>query len=586
MIHQSLLDVAYGRKAAETVITGGRLVNVLTGEIYQADVAIEGTRIAAVGDVKSRCDANTKVIPADGRFLTPGLIDGHLHIECSKLSVTMFANLVSRYGTTSAVSGLDQILVVAGLEGVREFLNESKRSPLRVFWGAPAKAPYTVPESTVGHRFGPDEHREAQLWPECVGLWETVQEFIEIGDDEVRQAFELAAQNRLPIFGCAPMSDDRRIAGIAAAGVRLDHESYSADETMQKLRNGLHVIIRESAAAPFLNENIQVLTKFGAASNRIAFCTDDVSASDLLGRGHLDHLVRMAVEAGVEPVTAIQMATINCASMYGIDQSVGSIAPGRFADILMVDDLADFRAQTVIAGGSVFAVDGQPLEKPTPPERAPFLRDTIVLDRPSGDDLVPTAPGKETVQVLAMSLNPDVAFVRSRKDANLTVRQGKILADIDQDIIYVAVAERYGKTSNLPVAFVHGFGLRSGAIATSAAPDDNNIICVGTNGDDMALAINEIAKAGGGQIVVRDGEVLDLLPLPIGGIVADLTPESMSEREQALDKHAQELGSKLPSPFGYLYFLSITAIPEYAITDLGLIDCTALQVIEPIVEAH
>lgn len=582
MVHDSAVDVAYGRAAADVVITGGRLVNVLTGETYQADVAISGSRIAAVGDVHRQRGSDTEVIDAEGSYLTPGLIDGHVHIECSKLSVTMFADLVTRFGTTSAVSGLDQILVVAGLEGVRELLTEAEASHLRVFWGAPAKAPYTLPESTVGHRFGPDEHRIAQTWPECVGLWETVQEFLEEGDSEVREALELAARNRLPIFGCAPMSDARRIAGLAATGVRLDHESYSAEETLEKLRNGIHVIIRESAAAPFLEENIRVLTEYGTNPGRVAFCTDDVSATDLLGKGHLDRLVRMAVDAGVEPVTAIQMATINCASMYRIDQQVGAIAPGRFADLLLVDDVADFRPHTVISGGRIVARDQTSLARPVPPERSKLLRDTIVLQKVDGDAVTPHTNDQGSVSVLAMSLSPDVAFVRRRKDALLRVRNGSVLADPDQDILYVAVAERYGKTDNLPIAFVHGFGLRHGAIATSSAPDDNNIVCVGTNGEDMALAINEIASAGGGQAVIRDGEVVDLLPLPIGGVVADLLPEQMAEREQALDRHARDLGSPLPSPFGYLMFLSITAIPEYAITDLGLIDCVNLKPIDPV----
>ncbi|WP_037080148.1 adenine deaminase C-terminal domain-containing protein [Pseudonocardia spinosispora] len=582
-----LLNVAYNRKPADTLITGARLVNVLTGETYQAGVALAGDRIAAVGDVADRRGPDTRVIDADGLFLTPGLIDGHVHIECSKLSVTMFAGLVSRYGTTSAVSGLDQILVVAGLDGVREFLAEADRSTLRIFWGAPAKAPYTVPESTVGHRFGPAEHAEAQNWPECTGLWETVQEFIEHGDPEVLEAIRMAFRNRLPVFGCAPMADDRRIAGLAAAGVRLDHESYSAEEALTKLRNGIHVIIRESTAAPFLNENIQILTRDGAAPGRVAFCTDDVTATDLLGRGHLDHLVRMAIEAGVDPVTAIQMATINCASMYGIDHQVGAVAPGRFADMLLVEDLSDFRATVVIAGGEVVARDGELLTEPVAPERSARLRDTIVLREIAPDDLAPVVTtDRAEVPVLAMSLSADVAFVRGRKDAVLPVVDGRIVADTVQDVLYVAVAERYGKTDHLPVAFVHGFGLANGAIATSAAPDDNNIVCVGADPGDMAVAINAITGAGGGQVVVRDGHVVDMLPLPIGGIVADLPPEEMSRREQELDEHARELGSGLPSPFGQLIFLSITAIPEYAITDLGLIDCVELKPINPVLDAE
>lgn len=584
MNHAALLDTAFERSPADTVITGGRLVNVLSGEIYEADIAITGGRIAATGDVSKRRGPDTKVIDAGGRYLVPGLIDGHLHIECSKLSVSMFGSLVSRYGTTSALSGLDQVLVVAGLDGVREFLDEAADGPLRVFWGAPAKAPYTVPESNVGHRFGPDEHRIAQTWDECYGLWETVQEFVEHGDPEVIEALEMARSNRLRPFGCAPMADPRRVAGQAAAGIAVDHESYTAEETLEKLRNGISVIIRQSSAAPFLEENIRVITEFGAQPGRVAFCTDDVSASEILGHGHLDALVRQAISLGVPAMTAIQMATINCASMYRIDHEVGSLAPGRHADVLLVDDLEDFRAAKVIAGGELVAEDGEPLEQPSAPARSAALLESMRRGEVRADDLRLSVEG-ERADVLAMHLSADVAFVRTRKDATLTVTDGAIDADVEQDVLYVTVAERYGKTENLPVAFVHGFGLRRGAIATSASPDDNNIVCVGATREDMALAINELGRVGGGQVVVADGEVVDVLPLPVGGIVADLAPEEMAARERALDAHAQDLGSTLPSPFWYLMFLSITAIPDYAITDLGLIDCRTLEVISPLSDA-
>lgn len=583
MTDTALLDTAFGRAPADVLITGGQLVNVLSGEIYAADVAITGGRIAATGDVADRRGPDTEIIDATGQYLVPGLIDGHLHIECSKLSVSMFGSLVSRYGTTSALSGLDQVLVVAGLDGVREFLDESRDSGFRIFWGAPAKAPYTVPESNVGHRFGPEEHRIAQTWEECYGLWETVQEFVEHGDAEVLSAIDMGRRNRLRPFGCAPMADARRIAGQAAAGIALDHESYSAEEMLEKLRNGINVIIRQSTAAPFLAENIRVITELGAQPGRVAFCTDDVSASEILGHGHLDALVRQAIEIGLPPMTAIQMATINCATMYRIDEHVGSLAPGRFADVLLVDDLADFRAQRVIAGGRLVAQDGHPVQQAVAPQRSAALLESMKRPPVAADDLRVPAEG-QSAQVLAMSLSEDVAFVRTRKDATLPVRDGAICADTEQDVLYVTVAERYGKTSNLPVAFVHGFGLRQGAIATSASPDDNNVVCVGTNREDMALAINELGRAGGGQVVVVDGQVQDLLPLPVGGIVADLQPEEMAERERALDDRARDLGSRLPSAFWYLMFLSITAIPDYAITDLGLIDCRVLEPVSPIIE--
>ncbi|MFF3670490.1 adenine deaminase C-terminal domain-containing protein [Microtetraspora malaysiensis] len=581
MADRLLLDVAYGRRPADRIITGGTLVNVLTGETYPADVAISGTWIAAVGDLPEALRGpDTEIIDARGGYLVPGLIDGHLHIECSKLSVTSFADLVVPLGTTSVVSGLDQILVVDGLPGVRSFLDESKNTGMRIWWGAPAKAPYTVPESTVGHTFGPEQHAEAHTWPECVGVWETVQEMVEHGDPAVMDALDLAERHRLPVFGCAPLSDARRIGGLAAAGVRLDHESYSHEEMLEKLRLGMYGIVRESSVAHFLDENIQVVAKVGA--RRVAFCTDDVHAADVLAGGHMDKLVRMAVKAGVDPVTAIQMATINCAEMYRIDHLVGSIAPGRFADVLIVDSLEDFRVREVVAGGALVARGGTMITPTAPPERGAVR--PLPVREVTADDLVLRAPeGASQVTVLTMNMTPEQVFVRKRRDVTLPVTGGLVEPSVAEDALLVTVVERYGKTGNMPVAMVSGMGLRKGAIATSAAPDDNNIICVGASRADMAVAINAVVAAGGGQAVVVDGEVAALLPLPVGGIVSDLPAAEMAAAETRLDDLARELGCALPAPLMYLFFLSITAIPDYAITDLGLVDCVALDVIDPII---
>ncbi|MFJ2030955.1 adenine deaminase C-terminal domain-containing protein [Streptosporangium sp. NPDC087985] len=578
MPDHTLLDVAYGRRPADTIITNGVLVNVLTGETYPAEIGISGTRIAVVGNDLER-GPGTEIIDARGGYLVPGLIDGHLHIECSKLSVTSFADLVVPYGTTSVVSGLDQILVVDGLPGVRGFLDEAARTGMRVWWGAPAKAPYTVPESTVGHTFGPAEHLLAHEWPECVGIWETVQEFVEHGDEAVMEALDLAAGRRLPVFGCAPLSDPRRISGLAAAGIRLDHESYSAEETLEKLRRGIYAIVRESSVAHFLEENIKVVSQVGA--RRVAFCTDDVHAADVLAGGHMDKLVRMAVKAGVDPVTAIQMATVNCAEMYRIDHLVGSIAPGRYADVLIVDDLADFRVREVVADGTLVARDSAMITPSAPPPRGQ-VRPFPVPELTAGDIVLRAPEGASTVTALSMRMTPEQVFVRRRHDVTLPVTGGIVEPSVEDDALYITVVERYGKTSNRPVGLISGYGLTRGAIATSAAPDDNNIICVGASRSDMALAVNEVVKAGGGQVVVVDGEVRGLLPLPVGGIVSDLPAGEMAEAESALDDLARELGCELPSPLMYLFFLSITAIPDYAITDLGLVDCVKLEVVDPI----
>ncbi|MEV0588146.1 adenine deaminase C-terminal domain-containing protein [Nonomuraea sp. NPDC050310] len=571
----TLLDTAYGRRPADTVITNGTLVNVLTGELYAAEIGIAGDRIAYVGEPREH-GPETKVIDARGGYLVPGLIDGHLHIECSKLSVTSFADLVVPMGTTSVVSGLDQILVVEGLPGVRRFLDESKNTGMRIWWGAPAKAPYTVPQSNVGHTFGPDEHREAHTWPECVGIWETVQEMVEHDDPAVHQALELARRNRLPVFGCAPLSDARRIGGLAAAGIRLDHESYDHEEMLEKLRQGIFGIIRESSVAFFLEENIKAALKVGA--RRIAFCTDDVHAADVLAGGHLDKMVRMAIKAGVDPVTAIQMATVNCAEMYRIDHLVGSIAPGRLADVLIVDSLEDFRVREVVAGGELVARDGRMLTPTAPPARGEVV--PFPVAPVAADDFALRSDAAE-VDVLAIGFTEQV-FVRKRRDVRLPVVDGVVEPSVEQDALLVTVVERYGKTTNKPVAVVSGMGLRQGAIATSAAPDDNNIICVGASRADMAVAVNEVIRLGGGQVIVVDGEVRAALPLPIGGIVADLPAADMAAAETRLDDLARELGCPLPAPLMYLFFLSITAIPDYAVTDLGLVDCVNLDVVEVI----
>ena len=576
------IDAAEGVRKADLVLRGGQLVNVATGEIYQADVAVAGDLIAAVGDVGPHMGPDTAVIDVSGRYLVPGLIDGHLHIECSKLSITMFADAVVRYGTTSVVSGLDQTFAVAGLDGVRDALLEAATSPLKVFWAAPYKVPYTIPETNVGFRLGPETHEIAQKWDDCFGVWETVTEFITNRDQEVLEVIEMAARNRLPVFGCAPMASEATIGVLAAAGVHLDHESYSAEEVLAKMRAGMYVMVRESAVAHFMEENIQVVTRLGANPGRVGFCTDDVTATSILGGGHLDRLVRMAVKAGVPPVTAIQMATVNTAQMYRIDHLVGSICPGRFADVVVVDDPASFVVERVISKGIPVAENRRTSRPPRAPSRGPALLNTMRRGPIDPAEICLRTTLGSPVRVLAMDMDREVPFVRRRRDVVLAVVDGLVQPDVTQDALYVAVIERYGKTGTVGVAVVCGFSLRSGALATSAAPDDNNIICVGTNPSDMALAINEVIGMGGGLAVVDHGNVLETLALTVGGIVADIDVETMAGAEARLDAAARGLGCELPSAFGYLMFLEITSIPDYAITDLGLVGVRELAVLDPV----
>ena len=285
------------------------------------------------------------------------------------------------------------------------------------------------------------------------------------------------------------------------------------------------------------------------------------------------------------PMQAIQMGSINTARMYKLDHKIGAIAPGRFADILFVDDLNDFRPAKVMTAGRFVAENGKSLKAPVAPERTPGVADTFKLKEIDPARIKVTAEGSKAL-VQAIVLSKDVAFRRPGAQIELDIVDGVVQPDVEKDAIMVAVAERYGKTDNLPVAFINGFSIKKGAIATSNSPDDNNVVVAGTNAEDMALAINEVAKLGGGQVAVADGKVIGSLPLPVAGIVADIPAEEMSKAERELDRIARdELGSDLPSPFGQLLFLSITAIPEWAITDLGLIDCVKFVVADPVIES-
>ncbi|MYH44204.1 MAG: adenine deaminase [Acidimicrobiaceae bacterium] len=562
---------------------GGRLVNVVSAEVYEADVAVYGNTVVTLGDVSAHSGPDTGIVDAEGRHLVPGLFDGHQHIECSKLSITSAAKMLVPLGTTNVVSGLDQILVVAGLAGAEAFLRESQATPLRVLWGAPCKTPYTLPTSTVGHYFGPDDHRAAHSWPECVGVWETVREFVTTGDPDELAAMEIARQNRLPVLGCAPMATGADLTSYACVGIRLDHESYDSAECLAKLRNGMYVVIRESSFAHFLTENIRlVLEHAPGAARRVSFYTDDVVASDVLDRGQLDNMVRMAADAGVDPMTAIQVATVNGAEAYRVDRMVGSISPGRYADICFAEDLEDFRVSMVMAGGQVVARDGEMAIDLEPPSRDGLLTGPFRMAPAAADDFaVPTGLPDGPVEVLAIGVT-DQIFVRKRRDVVLQAAGGRVGPDIGNDVALVSVVERYGRNSNRPTAFVAGFGLRSGAPATSSAPDDNNIVVIGASPEDMAVAVNHLATHGGGQVVVDDGRVVEFLPLPIGGIVSDLDPADMLAEEEKLDRAAKALGCTVDWPFMYLFFLPITSIPDYAITDVGTVDVAAMDTFDPV----
>lgn len=584
MADKNLILAALGSRKANLAILNGQLVNVMTEEIYQADVAIYGSKIVAIGKVDHCIDDKTTVLDAKNKYLLPGLIDAHIHPEVSKLSMTKFAEAVIPRGTTVIMTGLDQVGVVAGIRGMRLFLDEAKKTPLRVFHVAPSKLPYTIPPSTISVEFGPKQQEEAFRWSEAVGLWETTIDFVLGFDRQVSKSIDLALAKRLTVQGHCPLTTGKQLAACISAGMMTDHESIGADEALEKLRNGLGVIIREGTVAHNLVECIKALTSRKISTRKAMLCTDDIDVTDIVNLGHMDHLVRLAIKEGVDPMNAIQMATINAAQAYRVDHIVGSIGPGKAADVLIVDDPSKVGVEKVVANGELVAADGKMLVQLKSPTRPAALLKSFHMKRPlkPEDMTLKTNPKAEAVKVLSMAVPKEIPF-RFKREAILKAEHGVIKPDLENDVLYVTVVERYRRTGNKSLAFISGFSLKTGAIATSLSPDDNNVVCIGTNEKDMAFAVNYIAKVNGAQVAVKDERVIASIHLPICGIVADVSPQEMAKKEQELRDAARSFGCTLDHPFDFMIFIPITAIPEYALTDRGLVESRARKFVNPII---
>lgn len=577
------IDAGAAKIAADIVIENGTLVNVDTAEYYKANVAIYHDRIVAVdADVSDYLNEDTKHIDATGKYIVPGLIDGHIHVECSKLSLTRFAQAVVPHGTTSIVSGLDEYISVVGLDGLTEVFDELAKLPMKVFWGLPYKTPYTIPESTVAYNVTGADHDKYQALEQTYGVWETVREAIQTKDEDTLRAILAAQKYHKPIFGCSPMATGKDLNQFLMGGVHIDHESYSHEEFLEKARKGLRVVIRESSVTKFLAENIKAITENTAnVARHTSFCTDDVNAHDILTHGHLDHMVKLAIQAGVSPMTAIQMATINGAEAYHVDDQIGSVAPGKQADILLVDDPTSFNVETVISKGEIVTVAGEEQIAFMPPKRRANILDTVHHHNLTADDFAYRV-ADDAKQAVVQTINSVGPFVRKRLDVTLPVIEGVVQPSVADDVALASVIERYGVNGNHARGFISGWSIKRGAIATTMAPDDNNLVVAGVNPQDMALAANTLIACGGGQVVVVDGQVIPLLELPIAGINTDMTPNELAQKELDLKEAARQLGSQLPDPLFYLSFLPITSIPDLALTDGGNVDYPNLKYFDPI----
>ncbi len=583
-VNPRLVRVALGHEPADAVVTGGKLVDVHTRQIHPADVAIADGRVAAIGDVARCIGSETVIIEAGGHYLAPGLIDAHIHPEVTKLTMTRLADALVPRGITSLMCSFEQVGAVAGMDGMRFMLDEAKETSLKLWHSAPSRLPYTTPASTIAHRFGAEEHAVVQKWEEAVGIWEYLADSIEDFDQPVYEAAEMALQNRLGLHGHAPLAAGRTLAACAAACMRDDHESYTAEELVEKVANGIYGLIRRGTHSDNVPECVRAITELGLDPRHLALCTDDVDCLDIREIGAVDYVARYVIQLGVDPVTAIQMGSLNAAECYRVDQLVGSISPGRIADILLLGDLPSLRVDAVIASGKLIAAGGRMLEHRPSPEYPSFFRNTVRLDRPAAEDdlVIRVDPGARSADIRCVHLDLNEGLLCRGRDATVPVKNGRVMPDPAQDVLCISVTDRHSGRGTTGLGFVSGFGLKRGAIATSLSPDDDNIICIGASTSDMAAAINHVVALQGGQVVIENGRIVAELPLPLCGLMADVDIEEMVATERRLNDAAHKLGSQLARPFFFLMFLSITAIPDYAMTDQGLVEHASRAVIDPV----
>lgn len=559
MDRAALIRVARGQEPADMVLEGGQIVNVLSGEIYPADVAIHQGWVVGLGE---RYEARDRV-DVHGLTLLPGLIEGHIHIESTMLSVPEFARVVLSHGTTTAVVDPHELANVLGLEGVRMVLRWAKDVPLDIHVQLPSCVPAS-PFESAGAML--DAAALASLVGESgvLGVGELMNfPGALAGDPDLLAKAELFGPDG-HVDGHAPGLRGRDLSAYMLAGPRTDHESVAADEAEEKLRKGMWLLVREGSTERNLHELLPLIRRLRPA--RAAFCSDDITPNHLLHEGHLDGILRQAVAGGLDPITAVRMATIQPAQCFGLARR-GAIAPGFAADLVAVEDLREFRIRAVYKAGRLVARDGEVTVPLPAPDLAGSER-TIHL--PCLDHQPFRLPGYDGLARVIGIIPGQIVTEDLRLPA--PYRDGELVADPDRDIAKLAVIERHGGSGRIGLGLVRGLGLREGAIASTVAHDAHNLVVAGMSDADMLAAVRHLEEAGGGATVVAGGTVLADLPLPIAGLLSPLPIGEIAARLDALDAAAQRLGSSLDHPLMTLSFLALSVIPALKLTDQGLVD--------------
>ena len=558
------ISAARGDRRASLLLKNAKLVNVISGEIYPADVAIYGDTIVGIG----RYEAEEE-IDVGGKFLCPGFMDAHVHIESSMVTPPEYARAVVPRGTTSVIIDPHEIANVMGLDGIVLMAGMAENIPLTTYVMLPSCVPATEMETSGARLDARDlEGLREKEW--VLGLGEVMNFPGVIGcmPDMLRK---IEMTYGKPINGHAPGLGGKDLAAYIIAGIRSDHECTSAEEAREKLRSGMAILIREGSMAKNLEDLIPLVTSENA--RRFLFASDDRHPDDLVEEGHLDYILRKSVRLGVRPITAIQMATINVAEVYGL-RNVGAVAPGFRVDLVVLDDLNSFIVHSVIKSGRLVAHGGEVLPGIISPKGVE-LRNTMKVRPISPEAIAIKAQGR---LAKIIEIVPGQLVTRAVVD-RITIRDGKAGANPKQDILKVAVFERHTASGNIGLGFVRGFGIKGGAIGSSVAHDAHNIIVIGDNDVDMARAASQIVEMGGGLVIAQRDEVVGALELPIAGLMSDRDIGHVVDQLKLMRKLGRDMGCRLEDPFMALSFLSLPVIPELRVTDRGLVNVSQFRIV-------
>lgn len=587
-MNKRVIDVALGNVPADLVVKNGRLVNVLSHEIYEADIAIADKVIAATGVLEPGViGKNTQVIDAKGKFIAPGFIDAHIHIESSMLTFTEFSRMVLPHGTTVIATDLMEIAIVSGIDGVKEVFKEAEGNPVKLRYPVPAFMSAEDEFQTIGAPLSPDLMEELIDLPQAIGLAEVLYPPILSKSESSEWMLDLAQKRHKTAEGHAPALTGSKLNAYCSAGIRSDHESSTAEEALDKLRHGLRVLMREGSAARNLDECLKLLTKYHVDSRRCSMVSDDIDALHIYKKGHLDHKVRMAIKSGIDPVTAIQMVTLNPAESLKIDDDYGSIAPGKCADLVFLSNLEACDVEMVIANGELVVDNKRLIKHFVNPVHSSKMLHTVKLSKKiTAADLKIRVDGfAKLAKVHVIGASP-VSLLTDDLEATLPVKNGFIQPDPQNDVLHIACIERYGKNGSIGRSFIKGFGMKHCSIATSVGHDHHNITVVGSNPTDMAFAVNRLREINGGIIIVNGRKVIYEIALPICGLLTEESGDTVAEKLDKMQIYLHEDGCEMDSPYMTLSFITLIFIPFYGITDKGLIDVSEWKIIDPVISVQ